>query len=353
MSDSRFDQFSEPRIDRQPMKNLDASDDDPKLNATTIAEFVFCPRAGLLTYEGGQRKEDEELPALGLLPWYERDAIEKAYAKKTRDFVWLMFFWAVGLVILCLIPLFRTTLFPVVVIGYTAVCLYCVVVVHRDWRELRRRLLAANSPNICHPDPNSKTLQVVDWWGLLNAGYEVRRPKEALYDSDWKLSGKPKRILHKGSLAIPVHHIKNVEGRLSPQHLVRVMIHCHLIGVSEGATVPFAIILFGNSYQGTTVPNTREHRELFYDALRRVRTLVLASRVGQAQPSEPRTGSICRACPHGRSRPVSRGERTLSHGHPLTPLRLVRGQSVRHCDCGDRFDWMPPHEGNLGYQPEL
>ena len=351
MSNSRFDQFSDPRIERQPIDNLAASVSDPQLNASTIAEFVFCPRAGLLTYESGQQKEDEELPALGLLPWYERDAIEEAYAEKSRALVWLMIFWAVGLVILCLIPLFRSPLFPMVVIAYTVLCSYCAIVIHRDWRELGRRLRAANSPSVCNLDLNSKTSQVVDWWGLLNAGYEVREPKP-LKDPEWRVSGKPKRILHKGSMAIPVHHIKNVEGRLSPQHIVRVMIHCHLIGMSEGATVPFAIILFGNSYQGTTVPNNRKHREQFYDALRRVRAMLLEARTGQADPSEPRTKSICRACPYGRSRPVSRGERTLSHGHPLTPLRLIRGQSVRHCDCGDRFDWMPPHEGNLGYQPE-
>ena len=37
-----------------------------EVTASTIAEFTFCPRAGILTHEGGFSDPEEELPVSGL-----------------------------------------------------------------------------------------------------------------------------------------------------------------------------------------------------------------------------------------------------------------------------------------------
>ncbi len=67
------------QIERRPPPQLEATESDPDVSASTVAEYSFCPRAGILTHEGGFSDPEEELPSLALLPWYEQAAIEEAY----------------------------------------------------------------------------------------------------------------------------------------------------------------------------------------------------------------------------------------------------------------------------------
>ena len=218
--------------------------------------------------------------------------------------------------------------------------------VYLRWRELGQRRFDAQLATECDPSPSKDEFQPVNWWGLLLAGYEVERPEAALHDDRWKLSGKPRRILGKGSLRIPVHRIRNPEGQILPQHIVRVMAHCHLIEATEGAHSPFAIVLFGNTYEGMTVPNTAGHREQFYTALERVRTMITESDAGERQPPEPVTGKACSRCHFGHPRPVALEDKTERYGEALDPYLIHNGRRVFHCDCGDRFRWKPKHDAN-------
>ncbi len=141
----------------------------------------------------------------------------------------------VGLTLMLVSPLVALSVFPYILIGGACVWIYLVSLEYAIWRTLNQRLLAALNAEECEPDPNSMRYQDVDWWGLLRAGFEVHRPIAALEDKSWRVSGKPRRILHKGSLTVPVHRIRNTEGPIRPQHIVRVMAHCHLIETTEGA----------------------------------------------------------------------------------------------------------------------
>ncbi|MEZ6100705.1 MAG: hypothetical protein R3E01_17180 [Pirellulaceae bacterium] len=331
------------QIEREPRPLLQAADDDPEVTASTIAEYTFCPRAGILTHEGGFTDPEEELPSLTLLPWYEQAAIEEAYTHA----LYVLFAFPIGLlagvVILSLLFLGHF-IYPFLLVGSIAVWALFAKRAYQRWREIGERRLAAQLATECNPVPGKNAFQPVDWWGLLLAGYEVRRPESALHDESWKLSGKPRRILQKGTMSIPVHRIRKPEGPILPQHIVRVMAHCHLIETTEGANSPFAVILFGNTYQGMTVPNTKENRERFYSALERVRTAITESDAGERQPPEPITGNACSACHFGHPRPVALEDKTMRYGEPLDPVLFHNGKKVFHCDCGDRFHWKPKHE---------
>ncbi|MEM8736409.1 MAG: hypothetical protein AAGG44_19425, partial [Planctomycetota bacterium] len=329
--------------DREPRPLLEAADDDPELSASTIAEYTFCPRAGILTHEGGFSDPEEELPSLALLPWYEREAIEEAYAHA----LYVLYAMPVGLVaafVIVTLLMRGHVLYPIVVIALVIGWFFLAKKTYRRWRDIGERRLAAQLATECNPIPGKNAFQPVDWWGLLLAGYEVRRPETALHDERWKLSGKPRRILGKGALSIPVHRIRKPEGPILPQHIVRVMAHCHLIERTEGADSPFAVVLFGNTYQGMTVPNTTENRERFYHALERARTAIIESDAGDRQPPEPVTGNACSSCHFGHPRPVALEDKTMRYGEPLDPVLFHNGKKVFHCDCGDRFHWKPKHE---------
>jgi len=236
--------------------------------------------------------------------------------------------------------------YPFLLISFLGVWALFTKRAYQRWRMLGERRLAAQLASECNPDPGKNAFQPVDWWGLLLAGYEVSRPKVAMRDENWKLSGKPRRILKKGSMSIPVHRIRKTEGPILPQHIVRVMAHCHLIETTEGANSPFAVVLFGNTYQGMTVPNTNENRERFYSALERARTTILESDAREREPLAPVTGSACSRCHFGCPRPIALMEKTMRYGEALNPLLLRSRTKSFHCDCGDRFREKPKHDAN-------
>ncbi len=331
----------------KPMPLLDALDSDPWLSASTIAEYTFCPRAGVLTHEGGYSDAEEEMPSLSLLPWYELSKIEEDFSQSWRRLFWLMIGFFAGLVILLLSPLVKLSVFPLLLLAAALGWLKMVVQEYKTWKTLSVRRLAAILADDCEPDPNSTQQQDVNWWGLLRAGFEVRRPKKALKDERWKLTGKPRRILQKGGMTVPVHRIRKAEGSILPQHIVRVMAHCHLIEAEEGAVCPYAIILFGDTYAGITIPNIRENRDKFYSVLERVRAKIQQSEAAEWQPPEPASRTIYIKCPHGCRRPVVQEIKTYRYEEPLDPFLLAnRKGRLFHSSCGDRFRWKPYHERN-------
>tara|TARA_R110002049_G_scaffold309101_2_gene516916 strand:+ start:42723 stop:44237 length:1515 start_codon:yes stop_codon:yes gene_type:complete len=358
VEDSPPNPQSEPKTSRQPpsyatqvpgnpMPLLDALDSDPWLSASTIAEYRFCPRAGVLTHEGSYVDAEEELPSLALLPWYELDAIQEELDRSLRRIFWMLVGFVIGVVVLVLSPLVRLTGFPLMLVVCTGVWLNFAIREYGRWKTLAERRLEATIAVDCEPDPNSTRYQNVNWWGLLRAGFEVRRPEAAMKDERWKVSGKPRRILQKGSMSVPVHRVQKAAGPILLQHIVRVMAHCHLIEATEGAFCPYAIILFGDTYQGVTIPNLRENRDKFYSALEHVRTMIQQSDAGEWQPPEPATVSICSGCPHGFPRPAVKEIKTYRYGEPLEPFLLANGKGrVFNCSCGDRFRWKPKHERN-------
>ena len=138
--------------------------------------------------------------------------------------------------------------------AYFSFQLYC------QWSTLGKRQLAAKLTGSDIPIPGRLESQEVNWWSMLAAGYEVSELQEAWCDDDRKLSGKPKRVLRRGSIAIPVHRVAMHAGPLRQQHIVRATAYCHLLMACESIQPPYAIIFFRDSYDGITVPNTAEHR---------------------------------------------------------------------------------------------
>ena len=76
--------------------------------------------------------------------------------------------------------------------------------------------------------------------------------------------------------------------------------------------------------------------------------------VGTHIPAAP-TDRRCTGCPHGKPRQFQRGKsETISNGKPLPAYTTnsVRSdgqlRGALHCDCGDRFEWVPRHKDAIG-----
>ena len=319
------------------------------ISASSVANVVYCKRAGLLAAESKDVNRHDDMPVLDLLPAYEIEEIRDAIAQRWRRLLCGLGALIVAAAICSSLAAFDTFRHA----RSTALVLFIVMIALVPFllsttgslRELIRRLRAADFGTRREPDPAATDITPVFWWDLWKSGFVPHRC-ERLADDNWKLDGSPVRILRRGSLAIPVMHTRKEHNFPKPQHLVRIMAYCHLVAFTEGANVPYGIILYGDTMQGVAVPNHPRYRKPFHDALEELRRLVTIADGGGPAPYPPPDPGTCAGCPFGKPRLLSKGIPTLRNGKRLDPhvLKPMRGRTKYHCDCGDRFEWCPSHE---------
>ena len=329
--------------------SLVAKGETPHIGVHVLTEFVFCSRAGIVAHESDRDDPGQDLdaaPRLDYLPDFSvrelQDALQKTWSRIWRglalgiaagSLVFLVvlqahWFLAVGVVGIALRPALRWL--------WSRFC---------DVATLQKRLRAAIDAQPNAPDATLMTTQPVNWWSLRKAGFSVLRPEDAYCDSDLRLSGRPWRILQKGSLRIPVFRKRSGENALYPQHRVRMAAYCNLIETCERAESPYGVVLFGDGCDGVTVPHSTGNRQAFHEALLQARQVVESLRSQDPGPDPPRS-TACRECPLGRPVSYVRGQTsTVMYGDAAKPY-LTRGSYRRlyHSPCGDRFVWVPPHE---------
>ncbi|MCI0459836.1 MAG: hypothetical protein L0Z62_23040 [Gemmataceae bacterium] len=321
----------------------------PHLGVYVLTEFVFCARAGLCAREAAQEEDQEPAsPAWGA--WsrsYTLDELERALAETFRRF------WV--LLAVTLLTAVSAMVLKRLHLGFwwlgawaagcwyafgTLQCLLGIVVL-----AARRRRARAALP--VEPDPAAVVPQVVQWWELLQAGFEPLAVQETLLDRDWNLSGRPWRVLRKGSLLIPVWRMKSSNPEIFKQDRVRLSAYCHLVERSMGTAgcSPYGVILFADSYEGTTVPFRPENAQALFTELKRAHQIIHNSQQG-VEPAVPSVARICSGCPFGLPRRYVPGQSNYRRaGRVLPVVHAVDAQKrVYHCHCGDRFQWLPRHD---------
>ena len=319
------------------------------ISASSVAEVVYCKRAGLLAAESRHADRRDDVSALDLLPIYEIEEIRDAIAQGWRRLLCGLGAFVVAATACTLLAAFDSfsragpvALFLVVVMIALVSFLLSTT---SSLNELIRRLRAADFGTRREPDPAATDITPVFWWDLWKSGFVSQRCGR-LVDDNWRLDGSPDRVLHRDSLAIPVMHTKKKHDHPKPQHIVRIMAYCHLLETQTGVAVPYGIILYSDTMSGVAVPNHRCYREQFHDALEELRRLVTIAD-GGGPPPYPGSPDACASCPFGKPRLLSEGKPTLRDGKRLEPHVLVpmNGRKRKyHCDCGDRFEWSPDHK---------
>lgn len=318
--------------------------DDPWLSAHAIAEYEFCPRAGLLAYENKRLDNEDEPPAFDILPKYELDAIERALSDCGKEFLG----WLGSLLILVIMgPIAGTfqhlEMRLLVGVGILFVISRILRVVRNGVILLRRRQLALTS-RCQEPDPRCIEMQPVNWFGMLHLGFESIRLMDALRDPEWQIEGKPWRILRKGSLSIPVFRTRSPQSKPHHQQIVKIMAYCRLASFCFQVECPYGIILTGDDYSGFAVPNQEQNWARLHKCLIALRQLALASD-RQSEGNVPFDERGCSACPLGAPRLVSLGQSVQRFDAPVPVLTLRDSDGkLFHTDCGDRFQWKPPHD---------
>lgn len=322
----------------------------PWLQVSQLAEFVFCARAGLLAVELAEAEAEHPLRMnLDFAPPYSLAELEATLQRQFN----LLWAWCAAAFVtltaagcayvwerrwLALLAGALLVLFAAPLARQLERCLQLV--------RLRHRIRSAPAGE---PVWDLTTEQAVDWWQLLAAGWLSVRNHEAYQDAERSLSGRPWRTLRRGDLTIPVFklpHFSPTQGlQLFPQHVMRMAAYCQLIESCEGRSSPAGIVLFGESYQGVTVPATPTARAAVEAALAQAREVLEASNVLERDPAPP-APAWCAGCPWGLPRIFREGVTEISRDGELVPVygRVLADRRLYHSPCGDRFAWRPPHE---------
>lgn len=324
------------------VQEMVARSDDPRIGIHTLSEFLYCPRAGLISFEQEYEDQGEDRPPIYLdyLPQYDLTQMAAAWDERFRKLL-------IGGATMVLIPftLLLGSWWLVPVLVWECLLGIWAFNLGRNLWRLALQIRLAEKAHAWKPDSTSNHEQPVDWWQLLKAGFVSHQYLEPLQESVWQLSGKPWRVLAYENMRIPVFRYHQYSGQLYPQHRARMAAYCQLIERTTGARSPYGIILLGNTFQGTTIPNSSENQQRFQQGVFAFRKMVRELKRERQIPAAPPPG-LCFHCPLGKPRVYRKGyTETYQAKKPLPPT-LVRGRDRRryHSACGDRFCWLPPHE---------
>ncbi|MBX3412416.1 MAG: hypothetical protein KF708_06995 [Pirellulales bacterium] len=317
------------------------------LTVHTLSEFVFCPRAGVLAYAQQQMDEIDEPPPrfnLDYLPDYSLALIEQALEHQLRDLRRLGIRFAAALIALGWMFYDGLWLWMLPVAAVFATLSWRFADRLQSVMVLVSRRRSAREALDRQPIEDSDQMQRVNWWELLKAGYESEVYQHVLEDEDLKLAGRPWRVLVRGSLRIPVVMALPPNSRQAPtpgpQQCARSAAYCRLLTTCVGGESPFGIVLFGNSYEGWTVPNTPQQQAEFDLVIARAREL-FESLTCDDEAARPDSTSVCNGCQHGEPVTVEQGASRIA-GSAIHGATGRDGQQY-HSPCGDRFRWRPPH----------
>jgi hypothetical protein len=320
----------------------------PEVGVHVLSEHVFCPRAALLARESGvDSGEEGVMPSQcpdGVFDYDEHRFVEAIHAAWADVRFWLMMLAPALIFVLAVWRLWS----PMTGLMATLPFFYCLA---RLWEcgvrvvDLIREQAVFNAAAVTEVDSAATGIRQVNWWSLRKAGFDCLKPADSMSDPEYRLAGKPWRMLVKGTtLRIPVIRKHRGERVWRPQHRVRISAYCRLIEVCQGGHAPFGILLFADSYECLIIPNTVVEKSQFEQALEEVRDFLRLQEQGQFAPMKP-VDNRCRGCPFGEPRQFERGQETKVNGMPIVPLQTnAADNKLYHCPCGDRFNWVPPHE---------
>lgn len=342
-----------------PEDNLPASDSlsadpgTPRLGVRVVSEMIFCPRAGLIAYElskqgkllDGDEGDAETSPRLDWLPDYNDDLIYEALQQRWDEVYWVLkiaIWWAIGTAVMFFAV--DSGLGGLLAVPFAVLPFWLVpqgrqiLELERRWRAYRR---AQNTLQISELGSEERT---VNWWQLRKAGFAVTKPQEPNVHREWQLAGCPFLVLRYQALAIPVFRKHRGQRDVHSQNRARIAAYCQLLEWCERAQSPFGIMLFAGSYDAVIIPNNARSQAIFRDGLLQARAVIKAADAGDP-PGLP-TRNQCVGCPLGYPKAFRPGE-TDAHLSVLpgsfTPRTGVDGRGY-HCVCGDRFEWLPPHQ---------
>ena len=324
------------------------------LSVHALGQYVFCPRAAILAAEcGDQREFDEPLPRLTYLPNFDLALIEEALSRKFKQFS-LSVVMIVALAVSMRISMDDETWERFyLAAGMLFLAVYWDVHLVRDIVVLSLRRASAIHAKPKEPIGTFTGIRPINWWSMLQAGFESISYQQPIQHPDLPLEGRPWRVLHKDSLRIPVirtsgKRLGEGKNQLFPKLQVRLVAYAMLLEADDFHKVPYGLVFPIDSPHGLAFAITDDHRHRAKKLLAEFAQTLADSKTKNLQPNLPANRNRCSNCDYGKPsetslRNVAAGRKAGEH------LVILQSRSGRlfHCQCANRFGSAPPHRDSV------
>ncbi len=324
------------------------------LSVHALGQYVFCPRAAILAAERGDERDiDEPPPRLTFLPNFDLERIEELLSTSLKQLL-LAVVLIFGLMVSMTLSsqdqnptqfnLAAATFFFALL--WTAHLITSIV-------QLTIRRIAALRAEAREPEPSFVGTQPVNWWSMLNAGFEPIKYQRPFQHPELPLEGCPWRVLQKESLRIPViqtggDRLGNDKGKLFPKHEVRLTAYALLLEADGHMKVPYGLVFPVDSPRGLAFAITDNHRRQAAQLLAEFEQTLNDSQQRDIHPGLPENRNRCANCDFGK--PIATSLREVASARKAGEQIVVlqgRTDDVFHCECGDRFGSAPPHKESV------
>ena len=320
------------------------------ISVHALGQYVFCRRSAILAIETGDQSDvDESLPRLTYLPNFDREKIEEALSAKISQLGFFLFhsLLLIGLMYIGVAKQSRLLFYPSL-IGIFGLGV-CALETLMSIAILAARRRNATRAEAGEPEPDIRTTEPVNWWSMLNAGYEPIRHESPFQHPDLPLIGAPWRVLQRGSQRIPVikaggQKLGSSKNRLYPKHEVRLVAYALLLEATNHIHVPYGLVFPVDSPHGLAFPITDELRSRARKMLRDLERTLADSQQRGTHPEIPGKVGRCANCDLGRPEKITESEiRNARKANEKLVVLTHHSGNLFHCKCADRFGSAPPH----------
>lgn len=320
------------------------------ISVHAVGQYVFCRRSAVLAFETGDQSDaDEPLPRLTYLPNFDREKIEEILSAKITQLGFFLFYslCLIGLMNIGLARQSRLVFYPSLV-SFLVLAVFTLETISSIAILAARRRDALRA-EAREPDLHFRQTEPVNWWCMLNAGYEPIRYERPFQHPELPLVGAPWRVLQRGSQRIPVikaggRKLGSKKNSLYPKHEVRLVAYALLLEATSHIQVPYGLVFPVDSPHGLAFPLTDELRGRAQKMLKDLDQTIADSQLRGMHPEIPGNRSRCANCDLGRPQLITESEvkNARNAGEQLVVLKHHSGRLFR-CQCADRFGSTPPH----------
>ena len=318
-----------------------------------LGQYLYCKRSAILAAEIGDQSENDELPRLTYLPNFDLERIEEVLSKTLRWFGLALSISVclIGLAVFAVVEQKRLLFVGSVFANMFSASWALMLMPQLVLLACRRR--SAMRAESREPAPDVDGIQAVNWWSMLNTGFEPVRYDDRFVHPDLPLEGCPWRVLERGNQKIPVirsgaNEIGFSEGDLYPKHQIRLAAYALLLESMGESVVPYGLVFPMNSPQGLALPISNELKARTVATLEEFSQIIEQSHKQHVDPRPPENRNLCTECSFGNPEPITKREITARRksGESLVVLQGNSGKTY-HCACANRFGSVPPHRNTV------
>lgn len=321
----------------------------PIIDVTSLGSYVFCQRAGVISYkqQGLERGNEEEprIPNLSYLPEFSVAELEARFKLVFPPFLRYGLVSLIGFLLVWFVAAFISASLALLLLLAGSIIVWKAI---SDGLLLLAILAELSRYKEATPTPLDLTATEpieVSWYSLVKAGYIPTKPQRYIEDESLNLRGQPWRILQSTDAdRIPVFNYSGRNFVVRDSQKMRLTLYSHLCKVSRrGGKSDWGIILDVATRRCFAIPIDDNVRAEAIQELKKFSNLL--DQDHQGIPVKIPAGSPCQNCRYGKPRPFVNGssETVLVTGKIGANTQTGHNGQLVHCDCGDEFEWRPHH----------